>query len=377
MKAWMSHAIGDMRLEEIPDPVPGPDEVLIRIRVVEPSVTEAILATGGVTVGYDRVRQRLAEGPAQLFGHEYCAEVIELGSNVTRLKPGQRVADRAFLPCMECGLCRSGRDALCRRGTSVGIGLPGMLAEYGTVPHYALVPVPDELTDYEVAAIQPAAECVAAIDSARVEADDVVAVIGLGPMGIHALQAARTTLARKVIAIDVRPEPLELAGELGADALIDASTVDVVDAVQALTGGIGADVVVEAAGGPPVQGLSGSATVDQAFSIVRDCGRVVVNSLVPGETPLDFVAWRMRSLHLIFPEMAELHHLDATVAMVAQGRLKLDPVISHVVWGIEEVPLAFEITADKRRFGATGPCQVVVATDSVPRDPRVVEGVAS
>jgi hypothetical protein len=62
--------------------------------------------------------------------------------------------------------------------------------------------------------------------------------------------------------------------------------------------------------------------------------------------------------------------------MVRQGRLRIDPMISHIVWGLEQAPLALEITADKGRFGATGPCQIVVDTDSVPRDPRVLDVAA-
>jgi hypothetical protein len=92
----------------------------------------------------------------------------------------------------------------------------------------------------------------------------------------------------------------------------------------------------------------------------------VINALIPGMTGIDFIKWRTRSIELIFPQIADLSHLSTAALMVAQRRLQIDPLISHAVWGLEHAPLAFEITADKAHYGATGPCQIVVDTDSVP-----------
>jgi threonine dehydrogenase-like Zn-dependent dehydrogenase len=377
MKAWRFYGFNDMRLDEVPDPTYGPDDVLLKIRVVEPSVTEAILAAGRETIGAPRIRKRLEDAPIQLFGHEFCGEVLEVGANVRNFKPGDRVADRALLPCLKCSLCLEGRVEECRRGPVVGFDMPGCFAEYAALPYYALVKVPDEVTDYDAAGLQPAAECVAAIDTAAIERNDTVAVIGQGAMGIHSTQAARYTLAGQVIAIDVRPEPLAMARELGADHCINAAEVDPVEAILELTDGRGADVVVESAGGPAKEGLSGSATVDQALAMVRDSGRVIMNSQIPGLTGIDLVRWRQKSLKMIFPMMADLGHLETTVRMIASGKLKIDPLVSHVVWGLEQTPLAIEITGDKGRFGATGPAQIVVDTDNVPRHPRIFEPAAA
>jgi threonine dehydrogenase-like Zn-dependent dehydrogenase len=374
MRAWRFYEFNDMRLDEVPDPVPGPGEVLLKVRVVEPSVTEAIVFSGVETEGSERVRKRMRGGPAQMFGHEYSAEVVALGDGVERLRVGDRVADRALLPCMECELCRSGRDDDCRRGPVTGSDFPGCLAELAAIPQNALVPVRhDHVSDYEIAAMQPAAECVAAIASAEVECGDTVVVIGQGAMGIYATQAARHTLASRVIAVDVRAEPLEMAKRFGADDIVNGAETDPVEAVLELTAGAGADIVIESAGGPPKEGLAGSATVDQAMAMVRDTGKVVISSIVPGLVPIDFQRARLRSTKLIFPEMAHLRHLAATVEMVASGRLQIEPLVSHVVWGLEQAPLAFEITADKGRYGATGPAQIVVDTAAVPRHERTVD----
>lgn len=374
MRAWRFYALNDMRLDEVPDPQCGPDDVILGVRVVQPSVTEAILATGGETLGIDIVRESLQQPPVALFGHEYCAEVVEAGAHVKSVRPGDRVADIAVLPCLSCSLCQDGRRDECRRGPMTGWDLPGCLAEYAVMPEHGLVSVPEGLSDYEAAALQPAADCVAGVESGRIEPGDVVAVLGQGTMGLHSLQLARHALAERVIAIDVRPEPLALAAELGADACVDATSDDPVEAVVELTEGRGADVVIECSGGPQKQGLAGSGSIERAFRMVRDSGRVVVNSLIPGVVPLEINDWRIRSVSLVFPALGARRHLRLAANMAVQGRLKIDPLISHLVWGLEQAPKAFEITANKRRFGATGPCQIVVDTERVPPHARLNRG---
>src|SRR5436305_13340428 len=139
MKAWRFYGFSDMRLDEIPVPQLEPHHVLVEPLVVQPSVTEAQLAFGIPTLAYDRVKKRLeTEAPVQLFGHEFCAKVLEVGPGVTRVKPGDRVAARAKLPCGQCALCLPERSALCRKGPVIGFDLPGCFAERARIPEIAL-----------------------------------------------------------------------------------------------------------------------------------------------------------------------------------------------------------------------------------------------
>src|SRR5882757_6930195 len=106
MKAWRFYGFGDMRLDDIPVPKCEPGHVVVEPLVVQPSVTEAQLAFGIPTLAYDRVNARLeADAPLQLFGHEFCARITEIGAGVSGYKIGDRVAARAKLPCGDCELC--------------------------------------------------------------------------------------------------------------------------------------------------------------------------------------------------------------------------------------------------------------------------------
>lgn len=135
MKAWRFYGFNDLRLDEVPVPELKPRHMLAQVLVVQPSVTEAQLAAGVRTLAFERIKKRLeTEAPVQLFGHEFCVRIVEVGAGVTRFKVGDRVAARAKLPCESCALCDTGRGAFCRKGPIIGFRLPGCFAEYAVLP---------------------------------------------------------------------------------------------------------------------------------------------------------------------------------------------------------------------------------------------------
>src|ERR1044071_6745206 len=116
MKAWRFYGFNEMRLDDVPKPALTPGHVLVEPLCVQPSVTEAQLAQGIPTLAFDRIKRRFeTEAPIQLFGHEFCARVLETNA-ASRFRPGDRVAARAKLPCGKCALCRAERSDLCRAG---------------------------------------------------------------------------------------------------------------------------------------------------------------------------------------------------------------------------------------------------------------------
>jgi threonine dehydrogenase-like Zn-dependent dehydrogenase len=184
MKAWRFHGFNDMRLDEVPEPVCGPGQVVVEPLCVQPSVTEAQLAFGIPTLAYDRVKRRLeTEAPVQLFGHEFCARILEVGRSGSRLRPGDRVAARAKLPCGACSLCRGERSDLCRKGPVIGFDLPGCFSDRASVPEIALVKVDDRISDSEAACLQSLSDSVAAMETAQLQMADTVAIFGQGEHG--------------------------------------------------------------------------------------------------------------------------------------------------------------------------------------------------
>ncbi|MBY0507393.1 MAG: zinc-binding dehydrogenase [Bryobacteraceae bacterium] len=362
MKAWRFYGFGDLRLDDIPMPALPARHVRAEVLVVQPSVTEAQLAAGIRTLAFDKIQRRLeTEAPVQLFGHEFCARIVEVGAGVTRFRVGDRVAARAKLPCESCPLCESGRGHLCRKGPIIGFQLPGCFAEFGILPEIALTLLDERINDNEAACLQSLSDSVAAVETAQIQIGDSVAILGQGSMGLECMQIARNSGAGRIITVDVRDEACAMSRELGADVAINARSQDPVEAIRELTGGNGADIVFECAGGSPRQGLAGVTSVSQAVDAVRSGGKVIGVSWFGAPFEMDIDLLRERSLRYLFPDISTLEHLQHTVNLVASGRVRLQPTITHILEGIEQVPQAFEITANKGKYKAINPAQVRMA----------------
>jgi threonine dehydrogenase-like Zn-dependent dehydrogenase len=362
MKAWRFYAFGDLRLDEIELPACPPDHVLVEPLVVQPSVTEAQLAFGIPTLAYDNIKGRLErDAPLQLFGHEFCARILAVGSEVKGYAAGDRVAARAKLPCGDCPMCNTERSYMCRSGPIIGFQLPGCFAERALLPAISLVKVDERISDSEAATLQSLSDSIAGVETAQIRPGETVAIFGQGSMGIESMQAARACGAGKLITVDVRDEACSLSKELGADYAINARQCDPVEAILDLTGGEGADVVFECAGGSVKQGLAGDRALKQAIYAVRPGGKLVGVSWFGTPLELDIDVLRERSLRYLFPDISSQAHLEYTVHLVATGRISMKQTITHVLEGIDKVPQAFEITANKGKYQAINPAQVVLA----------------
>jgi threonine dehydrogenase-like Zn-dependent dehydrogenase len=179
-------------------------------------------------------------------------------------------------------------------------------------------------------------------------------------MGLECLQVARISGAGRIITVDVREEACAMSRELGADYALNARAGDVVSAIRELTDGNGADVIFECAGGSPKQGLAGYGSLLQAVDAVRSGGTIVGVAFYGGPLSLHIDTFRERSLRYVFPDISTLGHLEHTVRLVATGRVRMKPTVTHVLSGIEAVPHAFEITANKGKYQAINPAQVMM-----------------
>src|SRR5262249_24168682 len=232
--------------------------------------------------------------------------------------------------------------------------------ELALVPAIALVRVPDNVSDSEAACLQSLSDSVAAVETADVRLGDSVAIFGQGSMGLECLQVARASGAGLLVTVDVREEACRVSKQLGADHAISAAMCDAVAAIRDLTGGNGADVVFECAGGSPKQGLADHGTLLQAIDAVRSAGKIVGVSWFGGPVELNIDLFRERSLRYLFPDVSTQAHLEHTVRLAATRRVRLKPTVTHVLEGIESVPRAFEITANKGKYQAINPAQVMM-----------------
>jgi (R,R)-butanediol dehydrogenase / meso-butanediol dehydrogenase / diacetyl reductase len=304
MRAAVFHGAGDVRVEAVADPgAPGPGEVLISPSMAAICGTDASEYAGGphMIPLHSRHPGSGHVGPLVL-GHEFVGRVEALGDGVSRLAVGDRVVSGAGVSCGECAWCRAGRTNLCASYYTLGLSAPGGLADQVASPASICVPVPDAVADEAAAMAQPLAVAIHALDRGGVAPGMTVAVLGIGGIGGFLIGAASTREPRRLIAVDVDPAKLALAGALGADDAIDARGTDVAAAILEATGGDGADVVIEASGVPTNPSIAIHAT--------RRGGRVVIVGLQADPPPVDIFDAALREVDLI-----------ATVAHICDSNL--------------------------------------------------------
>ena len=231
--------LGDQQVElrEFADPRPGPGEVVVAIR-----------ASG--MCGSD-IRPYQTGQSSFVTGHEPCGVVAERGAGVSEQQApiGQRVMVHHYWGCGMCKHCRIGYTQMCVKGSRVmGSSANGGNAPYLLAPAGSLVPLPDELTFAEGAAIAcGTGTAYSALKRLGVSGRDTLAIFGQGPVGLAATQLA-TAMGARVIAVDPLVERRELACNLGADVAIDSSASSPVEAIRELTHGEGADATLDCSG---------------------------------------------------------------------------------------------------------------------------------
>jgi 2-desacetyl-2-hydroxyethyl bacteriochlorophyllide A dehydrogenase len=270
MKAWRMHGVGQVRLDDVPEPEAGPGEVLIRPRYTGVCSTDLHVLYAG------------AFHPALplTMGHEFSGVVVALGPEVVfddrypqsrPLQVGDRVCVEPVLPCNRCYYCLRGQTNLCPQMSHLGIWQAGSLAELVRAPAVRCTRLPDTLTDQEGALTEVLACGVNFVEKGGVQAGDCVVVVGGGPMGQMAAMVAGAAGASRIIVSELSPERRAVAERMGAQVTVAAERDDPVAAVRALTGGRGADVALECVGVEK--------SVQQALDMTRRGGRCVLGGL--------------------------------------------------------------------------------------------------
>jgi threonine dehydrogenase-like Zn-dependent dehydrogenase len=229
----------EVALDEFADPSPGPGEVVIQIK-----------ASGMCGSDMHSYRGPRRDGAQPIIsGHEPCGVIAEVGSGVTDVHPGERALIHHYQGCGTCKHCRIGYAQMCVHGSKVmGFSMHGGNAPYLLAPASAIMPLPDELSFAEGAAVAcGTGTAYSALKRLDVSGRDTLAIFGQGPVGLAATQLA-TAMGARVLAVDPSPERRALASELGAEVAIDPTSTPPVDAIRELTHGEGADATLDCTG---------------------------------------------------------------------------------------------------------------------------------
>ena len=304
---------GLVELREVPEPRPGPGEVLIEVQA-------ASVCGSDIHIYHDRHPY----WPPMVLGHEFAGVVVEAGPGVEGYRVGDRVVSETSTgACGRCFLCRTGNRQICPHKRAPGIGRDGAFARYLVMPAELLHRIPEGLSFEEAAATEPTAVAVHAVaERARVRPGERVVVLGPGPLGLLCLQVARACGARWVAVVGTARSAqrrLPAAEQLGAIP-IQLGQEDPVGRVAELTDGEGADVVLETSGSP--------AAVAMAPHLARRLGRVCELGVTGrGEVPFPWDVALFKGLEVQFSFSSRHSSWVLALRMLGEGRVRTEPLL--------------------------------------------------
>ncbi|MFD6323298.1 zinc-dependent alcohol dehydrogenase family protein [Streptomyces sp. NPDC058442] len=338
MKGYVFHGPGQASWEEVPDPgIKEPTDAIVRVDAVTVCGTDLHILKGDVP----EVR------PGTVLGHEAVGEIVEVGSDVRTVRPGDRVLVSCISACGRCRYCRESMYSQCRGGGGWILGhlIDGTQAEYVRVPYADLSvhPLPGALAGQDavlLADIFPTAYEVGVLNG-RVRPGDTVVVVGAGPIGLAAIATARLFAPERIVAIDLAASRLEAAKGLGADAVADAGEAPE-QLIADLTDGLGADVVIEAVGVPE--------TFDMCTRMVRPGGHVA-NVGVHGKP----VTLHLEDLWIknvtITTGLVDTRSTPTLLRMASAGRLPTSQLVTHT-FSLDQMEEAYEVFGNAAETGA-------------------------
>jgi threonine 3-dehydrogenase len=329
MKALVkSRAEPGIWMEDVAEPTIGPNDVMIRMRCT------AICGTDMHIWHWDEWAQRTVPVPMQV-GHEYCGEIVDIGSEVRGLTIGDRVSGEGHITCGYCRNCRAGRRHLCRNTVGVGVNRPGCFAEYMALPASNVFKLSSAIDDEIASILDPFGNATHTALSFNVVGEDVL-ITGAGPIGIMAVAIARYAGARHVVITDVNPYRLELARQMGATRAIDVRTESLDSVMRELHMEEGFDVGMEMSGVP--------SAFREMLRTMNHGGAIALLGILPKDTG---IAWD----EIIFKGLAvkgvygrEMFETWYKMSSMLQSGLDIRAIITHRL-PVSEYRLGFETMA--------------------------------
>lgn len=307
MRAAQIEKPGSVLVGDVPDPHPGPGEVMVGVEACGVCGTDLHIADG-----------EFAPTPYPIVpGHEFAGTVVEVGSDVrTGISVGARVAADPSLFCGYCAACRRGRGNLCANWGATGDTVDGAFAERVTVPATNAYVLPDSVSHEQGALVEPLSCAVHGMRRLGVEVGETVLVVGAGTMGLLLIQLLERAGAY-VVAVDRVQSKLALAAELGARHT--ATSIEALDDPMTDTG---FDAVVDVTGVPTV--------IEQGLDVVRRGGRFLVFGVAPADARVALSPFRVYNDEItVIGSMAVLHSFGTALDLIASGQVRTDALVSH------------------------------------------------
>ncbi|MEV0694647.1 zinc-dependent alcohol dehydrogenase family protein [Streptomyces sp. NPDC050388] len=315
MKAALIEAPGKVTVTTVPDPTPGPRDVVVDVAACGLCGTDLHILQG-----------EFAPTLPIVPGHEFAGEVVGLGSAVTELALGDRVAVDPSLYCHECRHCRTGHNNLCERWAAIGVTTAGGAAQYAVAPAANCVKLPDHVRTQDAALIEPLSCAVRGYDVLRSRLAAHVLIYGSGTMGLMMLELAKRTGAARVDVVDVNPDRLATARRLGVSAT--ATAADELDRPQ------GWDLVIDATGN--------AAAIQDGLERVAKAGTFLQFGVADYATRVTIDPYRIYNQEItITGSMAVLHSYERAADLFATGVLDPDVFISDRI-PLDRYPQALE-----------------------------------
>ena len=326
MKALVYHGNKDLRLEAVPEPVPAPGEIKLRIDYCGICATDIEEYLYGPKFIFGDAPNILTGKSVPLItGHEITGTVVEgSGEGVAE---GDRVVLNTVLTCGTCHGCLTGQKTQCPNMATAGFARDGGLAEYMVWPASEAIRLPEGVSSEEAALVEPASVALHALRRSRITAGESVVILGCGTVGLLAMQQAKAT-GGYVIAVDRRRISLDMASDLGADSTIDARDPDLAAKLGELNDGAGPDLVIDAAGGKDTPAL--------AIDWARIGGRVLLVAIYTAIPKFDFNSLVAGEKEIIGSLGYERRDVEEVVDMIDAGLLRTAPLITDKI-GLGEI----------------------------------------
>jgi len=313
VRAALYYGAGDVRIEDVPEPSPGPGEVLVRV-----------LANGlcGTDLHQYDVGP-LSDAPLPIIvGHELAGEIVGVGEGVSRSRVGELVAVEPIWRCNDCGPCHDGDYNLCLKGPWHGLtGMGGGLCELTVVRDEMAWAVPDGIDPMDAAVVEPMAVAFHGIERAAVTPGDRAVVLGAGPIGLGAYLGLRAEGVDQVAVVEPSPERRAAAEAVGAPAVLDPTDGSATEAIAELFGGAGATVAIDAAG---TQG-----SFDTAVAVAAPKARIVLVAAFAESVQFNPLAVLQRETRI---DMAFAYRgtFGPVLRHMAAGRYPTSPWVRHM-----------------------------------------------